>query len=53
MTLSVMKEAFKKFQPRILNYRSHTKIFPLRHLVLDRLSNKVFVNNDNRQQRFC
>ena len=55
MTLTVMKKAFKKFQPRITNYGSYkhfSKGTFIKNL-LDRLSNEVFVNNDNGLQRLC
>ena len=55
LTLTVLKKAFKKFQPRIINYRSykHFSNETFRKDLLDRLSNGVLLNNDNRSQRFC
>ena len=49
MTLTVMRKAFKKFQPRIINYRSY-KRFPnetFRKDLLENFSNESFVNNDD------
>ena len=43
MILTVMRRGFKKFQPRIINYR-YRKV---------RLSQENFVNNDDGFERFC
>ena len=47
ITLTVMKKSFKKFQPRIINYRSY------KHFSNDTLSNEKFVINDDGFKRFC
>ena len=55
MTLTVMKKSFKKFQPRIINYRTykHFSNGTLREDLIDKLSNEKFVINDDGQKRFC
>ena len=55
MTLAVMKKAFKKYQPRIVNYRSykHSSNETFIKDFLNRLSNEVFVYNDTVLQRIC
>ena len=55
MTLTVMKKSFKKFQPRIINYRSykHFSSDTFRKDVIDKLSNEKFVTNDDGLKRFC
>ena len=50
-----MKNSFRKFQPRLINYRSY-KDFPNEDFwecLLGKFSKEVFVNNDDRLQRFC
>ena len=55
MTLTVIKESFRKCHPRLTNYRSYknfsNKVF--RECLLEKPSKEVFVNNDERLQRFC
>ena len=55
MTLTVMKKSFKKFQPRIINYRSykHFSNGTFRKDLIDKLSNEKFVINDDGLKRFC
>ena len=55
MTLTVMKKNFRKFYPRLINYRSY-KIFSneaFRKCLPEKLSKEVFVNNDEGLQNFC
>ena len=50
-----MKKSFIKFQPRLTNYRSY-KDFSNKafwECLLEKLSKKVFVNNDEGLQSFC
>ena len=44
-----MKKSFKKFQPRIINYRSykHFSNDAFRKDLIDKLSNEKFVINDD------
>ena len=55
MTLTVMKKSFRKFHPRIINYRSYknfsNEVFS--ECLLEKLSKEVFENNDEGLQRFC
>ena len=46
---------FKKFQPRIINYRSYKHFWndPFRKDLIDKLSNEKFVINDDGLKRFC
>ena len=55
MTLTVMKKRFKKFQPKIINYRSYTHFRneAFRETLLKNLSKENFINNENSFQRFC
>ena len=55
MTLTVMRNSFKKFQPRITNYRSykHFSNDTFRKDLIDKLSNEKFVINDDGLKRFC
>ena len=55
MTLTVMKKSFKKFQPRIINYRSykHFSNNTFRKDLIDKLSNEELVINDDGLKRFC
>ena len=55
MTLTVMKKSFKKFQPRIINYRSykHFSNDTFRKDLIDKLSNEELVINDDEMKRFC
>ena len=50
-----MKKFFKKFQPRIINYRSykHFSNNTFRKDLIDKLSNEKFVINDDGLKRFC
>ena len=55
MTLTVIKMSFKKFQPRIINYRSykHFSNDTFRKDLIDKLFNEKFVINDDGLKRFC
>ena len=55
MTFTVLKKSFIKFHNTIIYYRSYKHFLnkTFRKDVLDRLSNEVFVNNDNGLQKFC
>ena len=55
MTLTVMKKSFKKFQSRIINYRSykHFSNDTFRKYLIDKLSNEKFAVNDDGLKRFC
>ena len=55
MTLTVIKKSFKKFQPRIINYRfyKHFSNDTFRKDRIDKLSNEKFVINDDGLKRFC
>ena len=55
MTLTVMKKRFKKFQPKIFNYRSykHFRNEAFRETLLKNLSKEYFINNENGFQIFC
>ena len=48
MTLTVIKKSFRKFHPRLINYRSYNNFSneALRKCLLEKLSKDVFVNND-------
>ena len=55
MMLTVMRKRFKKFQPRVIHYRSY-KYFSneyFRKCLLGELSKEVLVNNDDGFQSFC
>ena len=55
MTLTIMRKAFKKQRPRIINYRSfkHFSNEEFRKSLIDNLSNQIYVNNDDGFNRFC
>ena len=55
MTLTVIKKSFKKFQPRIINYRSykHFSNDTFKKDRIDMLSTEKFVINDDGLRRFC
>ena len=53
MTLTVMKKSFRKFHPRLINYRSYFSNEPFRECLLEKLSKEVFENNAERLERFC
>ena len=48
MRLTVIKKSFRKFHPRLINYRSYNNFSneALRKCLLEKLSKEVFVNND-------
>ena len=54
-TLTVMKKSFKKFQPRIINYRSYKHFLndTFRKDLIDKLPNEKFVINDDGLKKFC
>ena len=55
MTLTVMKKSFRKFHPRLINYRSYKNFSnkAFRECLLEKLSKEIFENNDEGLQRFC
>ena len=55
MTVTVMRNIFKKLKPRTINYRSykHFSNEAYRESLLHELSKEVFVNNNDGLQRFC
>ena len=55
MVVTVMRKTFKKMHPRVINYRSYRGFSneTLRVSLINNLSNKVFVNNDDGLQKFC
>ena len=55
MTLTVMGKSFKKYQPKIINYRSYKKFSneKYRETLINDLSKANFINNDNAFQIFC
>ena len=54
MTVTVMRKAFKKMRPRVINYRSHGDFAneTFRVSLMNNLSNEAFVNNDDGLQNF-
>ena len=50
-----MKKSFRKFHPRLINYRSYknfsNEVF--RECLLEKISKEVFLNNDEGLQRYC
>ena len=55
MTLTVLRKSFKKFQPKLIKYRSY-KTFSnkaYRETLINNLSKEHFINNDDGFQRFC
>ena len=50
-----MKKSFRKFQSPIISYRSYNSFLneAFRKCLLEKLSKEVFVNNDDRLQKFC
>ena len=55
MTLTVMRKSFKKYQPKIMNYRSYKNFSneKYRETLINNLSKENFINNDDGFQRFC
>ena len=55
MALTVMRKRIKKFQPRVIHYRSykHFSNEYSRKCLLEKLSQEVLVNNDDGFRRFC
>ena len=55
MTLTVMKKNFRKFHPRLINYRSYKNFSneTFRECLLKKLSKEVFENNNEGLLRFC
>ena len=55
MTLTVLKKSFRKFHPRLINYRSYKNFSSeaFRESLLEKLSKEIFENNDEGLQRFC
>ena len=55
LTLTIMRKTFKKQRPRINNYRSF-KYFSkeeFRKSLIDKLTNQIYVNNNDGFNRFC
>ena len=54
MTVTVMRKTFKKMRPRVINYRSYRDFSneTFRVSLMNNLSNKAFVNNDDGLQIF-
>ena len=55
MTLTVLKKNFRKFHPRLINYRYYKNFSneAFRECLLEKLSKEIFENNDEGLQRFC
>ena len=55
MTLTVMRKSFKKYQPKIINYRSYKNFSngKYRKTLINNLSKENFITNDDGFQRFC
>ena len=55
VTLTVMKKSFRKFHPRLINYRSYKNFSneAFRECLLEKLSKEILENNDEGLQRFC
>ena len=55
MTLTVMGKSFKKYQPKIINYRSYKNFSneKCRETLINNLSKENFINNDDGFQSFC
>ena len=55
MTLTVMKKSFRKFHPRLINYRSYKNFSneAFRECLLEKLLKEIFENNHEGLQRFC
>ena len=55
MTFTVMKKCFKKYQPKIINYRSNKTFSNEKYTetLINNLSKENFINNDDGFQRFC
>ena len=55
MALTVMRKGFKKFQPRIINYRpyKHFSMGAYRESLINKLSQENFVYNEGDFQSFC
>ena len=54
-TVKVMRKTFKKIRPTVINYRSckHFSNETFGFSQINNLSNEVFVNNDDRLEKFC
>ena len=55
ITLIVMRKSFKKYQPKIITYRSYKNSSNEkdREMLINNLSKENFINNDDGFQRFC
>ena len=55
MTLTVIRTTFKKLKPRVANYRfdKHLSNEVFRESLLEKLSQQMFVSNDNGFEMFC
>ena len=55
ITLIVMRKSFKKYQPKIIIYRSYKNSSNEkdREMLINNLSKENFINNDDGFQRFC
>ena len=49
MTLTVMRKGFKKYQPKIINYRSYKNFSNEKHreTLINNLSEENFIDNDD------
>ena len=50
-----MRKSFNKMYPRVINYLSYRDISNeiFRVILINNLSNEVFVNSDDRLEQFC
>ena len=55
MKLTIMRKTFKKQRPRFIDYRSfkHFANEEFRKSLIDKLSNQIYVNNDDGFNWFC
>ena len=55
MTLTAMRESFKKVKSKVINYRSykHFSNEVFRETLFGKLSQQTFVNNDYEFENFC
>ena len=55
ITLIVMRKSFKKYQPKIITYRSYKNSSNEkdREMLINNLSKENFINNDDGFQRSC
>ena len=55
MTVAIMRKAFKKILPRVINYRSYRYFSneTFRVFLINNLSNECFVSNDDWLEKFA